>query len=97
MKSIYKLSFLISNAKETRIIRALFVAESDHADALIKSQTEIRFPDGAAGPLEDDDLEIVTSLGSDIEVIERLKLEYGPNPIECYLRVTERGREVWAK
>ncbi len=87
MKAIYKLHFDLGRGGT---LFGLFIGETSKIEALMNSEEVIYFGEvngkhsDVYGPIEDGDITLISDKLEDVEVVERLDLATGYNPIETY-------------
>lgn len=85
MKAVYKLHFDCGRGGE---LTGLFIAEQEKMNALIQSGEEIYFGEvlgkhsEVCGPIEEDDVSLISTDENVIKVIEEHGLENGFNPFD---------------
>lgn len=96
MQAIYKFHF---DAGRAGTLYGLFVADDQELLKLIQSGYHVRFGEALgkhsdiSGPIEDRDITKISDQAIDIEVVQRLKLEVGHNPLRRYNQNIERDEE----
>ncbi len=87
MKAIYKLHF---DCGRGGMLHGLFITEKHKLKKLVATKEEIYFGEvngkhsEVCGPLELNDFTFISDKPEDIEVVERLDLLNGYNPVEIY-------------
>lgn len=96
MKALYKLHY---DCRRQGTLRGVFIEEKEKVDKLIASREEIYFGEvlgkhsEICGPLDEEDITLITDKPEDIELIQKLDLETGFNPVQQYIENEEdQGR-----
>jgi len=87
MQAIYKLHF---DCGRSGTVKGIFIAEKEEIDYIVDTKYRVYFGEvlgkhsEVMGPLEKGDYTLISDKPEDVEVVKRLKLEIGSNPVHLW-------------